>query len=91
MFRLPEITVMEYPEPVTTAEHIHSIASSKTSEVTIAGVPWPLYKVLALVVGLVLAVVVGVVAHSAAPAVLAGAAVGTVIWLVLGSVQRFRG
>ena len=76
---------------MTTAEHIHSIASSKTSEVTIAGVPWPLYKVLALVVGLVVAVVVGVVAMSVAPAVLAGAAAGTMIWLVLGGIQRFHG
>ena len=76
---------------MTTADHIHSIASSKTSEVTIVGVPWPLYKVLALVVGLVVAVVVGIVASSAAPAVLAGAAAGTVIWLVLGGIQRFRG
>jgi hypothetical protein len=75
---------------MTTAEHIRSIASSKTSEVTIAGVPWPLYKVVALIVGLLAALVGGVVTMTAAPAVLAGAAAGTLVWLVLGSIQRFR-
>lgn len=75
---------------MTTAEHIRSIASSKSREVTIAGVPWPLYKVVALVVGLIVALVVGIVSVNAAPAVLAGAA-GTLIWLVLGSVRHYRG
>jgi len=75
---------------MTTAEHIRLIASSKTREVTIAGVPWPLYKLIALVAGLVVAAIVGVVTMNAAPAVLAGAAVGTMVWLVLGSVQHFR-
>jgi hypothetical protein len=81
---------MEYPEPMTTAEHIRSIASSKTTEVTIAGVPWPLYKVIALVVALSVTLVVGVVTVNPAPAVLAGAGVGTLAWLVLGTVQRLR-
>ncbi len=76
---------------MTTAGHIRSIAPAKTSEVRIAGVPWPLYKVIALLVGLAVALVVGAVATNAAPAVLGGAAVGTVVWLVLGSVQHYRG
>jgi len=76
---------------MTTAEHIRSIASSKSREVTIAGVPWPLYKVAALVVGLIVALVVGIVSLNAAPAVLAGAAAGTLIWLVLGGVRHYRG
>jgi hypothetical protein len=76
---------------MTTAEHIRSIASSKSPEVTIAGVPWPLYKVVALVIGLIVALVVGVVSMTAAPAVLAGAGAGTLIWLVLGSVRHYRG
>ena len=76
---------------MTTAEHIRSIASSKSAEVTIAGVPWPLYKVVALVTGLIVALVVGIVGMNAAPAVLAGAAAGTLIWLVLGSVRHYRG
>jgi hypothetical protein len=76
---------------MTTAEHIRSIVDSKSPEVTIAGVPWPLYKVIALVVGLIVALVVGVVSATAAPGVLAGAAAGTVIWLVLGGIRHYRG
>jgi hypothetical protein len=76
---------------MTTAERIRSIASAKSREVTIAGVPWPLYKVVALVSGLIVALVVGIVSMTAAPAVLAGAAAGTLIWLVLGSVRHYRG
>ena len=68
-----------YPEPVTTAEHIRAIASSKAEDVTIAGVPWPRYKVAALVLGVVAAVVVGIVTTAVGPAVLAGAAVGTLV------------
>jgi hypothetical protein len=81
---------MEYPELMTTAEHIRSIASSKTTEVTIFGVPWPLYKVIALVVALLVTLVVGVITLEAAPAVLAGTGVGTLAWLVFGRVQRAR-
>ncbi|HZQ32546.1 MAG TPA: hypothetical protein VFB19_12535 [Mycobacterium sp.] len=76
---------------MTTAEHIRSIASSKTSDVSIAGVPWPRYKVIALVAGLVVAVVVGIVTTNTAPTVLVGAAVGTLVWLGLGAAQHLRG
>jgi hypothetical protein len=76
---------------MTTAEHIRSIASSKSAEVTIAGVPWPLYKVYALAVGLIVALVVGVVGLNVAAAVLAGAGAAALIWLVFGSVQHYRG
>jgi hypothetical protein len=75
---------------MTTAEHIRSIASSNTAEVTIAGVPWPRYKVVALIVGLVVALVVGIATMNPAPAVLAGAGVGTLVWLAFGSIPRFR-
>ncbi len=54
-------------------------------EVSIAGVPWPLYKLLALSVGFLVAVVVGVATLSAAPSVLAGAAAATVVWLGLAA------
>jgi hypothetical protein len=91
LFRLPEILNVQYPETMTTAEHIHSIASSKSAEVTIAGVPWPLYKVVALAIGLIVALVVGVVSLNAAPAVLAGAGAATLVWLVFGSVEHYRG
>ena len=46
-------------------------------QVSIAGVPWPVYKLLALAVA----------TASAAPAVLAAAATGTIVWLGLGAFQ----
>ncbi|HEX9174832.1 hypothetical protein [Mycobacterium sp.] len=73
---------------MTTVEHIRSIASSNT--VTIAGVPWPRYKVLALLVSLLVALVVGVVTMSTGAAVLTGAGAGTLVWLALGSAQNYR-
>jgi hypothetical protein len=53
-------------------------------QVQIAGVPWPLYKLVALVLGLIVFAVVGLVTANAAPAVLFAAATSTVIWLVFG-------
>ncbi|MCW2630766.1 hypothetical protein [Mycobacterium sp.] len=50
-------------------------------EVSVAGVPWPVYKLLAI--GLVVLVIVAVATGSAAPSVLAAAAAGTVVWLAL--------
>jgi hypothetical protein len=50
-------------------------------EVLIAGVPWPVYKLVALVVGVVVLVAVGVVTASAGPAVLTAAAASTAVWL----------
>jgi hypothetical protein len=52
-------------------------------EVIIAGVPWPVYKLLALSIGLLVLVIVAVATSSAAPSVLAAAAAGTVVWLAL--------
>jgi hypothetical protein len=54
-------------------------------EVRIAGVPWPVYKLLALAVGFIVLVIVAVATTSAAPSVLAAAAAGTVVWLGLGT------
>lgn len=51
------------------------------SEVHIAGVPWPAYKLVAVAVGALVFLIVGVVTASAAPAVLGGAAAATVVWL----------
>lgn len=51
------------------------------TEVRIAGVPWPAYKVLALMVGALVFLVVGVMTASAAPAVLSGAAAAAAIWI----------
>ena len=53
-------------------------------EVSIAGVPWPVYKLLALVIGLLVLVIVAVATGSAAPSVLAAAAAGTAVWVALG-------
>jgi hypothetical protein len=55
-----------------------------SARVPIAGVPWPLYKLVALAAGLVALVVVGVVTASAGPAVLTAAAITTVVWLAFG-------
>ncbi|HEX4587223.1 MAG TPA: hypothetical protein VH185_04540 [Mycobacterium sp.] len=52
-------------------------------EVSIAGVAWPVYKLLALVIGVLVLAIVAVATSSAAPSVLAAAAAGTVVWLAL--------
>lgn len=74
---------------MTTANQIHSAAhpaaAGGTSVVLVAGVPWPLYKLLALVIGFVVAGIVAMATASAAPAVLAGAGAGTLAWVILGA------
>lgn len=76
---------------MTTAERFHrATAPSNQHEVLIAGVPWPLYKVVALVAGLLVLAAVGAVASSAAAAVLSGAAVSTAIWVIAGISQHRR-
>ena len=69
---------------VMTAPSLKRVASG--TEVRIAGVPWPVYKLVALGVGL-LVLLVGVVTTSLGPAVVAAAAAGTLAWLVLGMFQ----
>ena len=59
-------------------------------EVLIAGVPWPVYKLAALVVAAVVLIAVGVVTASAGPAVLTAAAAGTASWLGLRVVGSRR-
>lgn len=77
---------------MTTAEQFRSAAQSRTPlaqrELSIAGVPWPAYKVVALLVGALMLAVVGVVSASAATAVLSATAVTTVAWWVLGAGHR---
>lgn len=58
------------------------------SEVPIAGVPWPAYKLLALAVGVLVLLVVGIATATAAAAVLAGAAATTLVWVSLGAKRR---
>lgn len=54
------------------------------TEVRIAGVPWPTYKLVALILGVLALIVIGVVTSSAAAAVLTGTAVTVVSWAGLG-------
>lgn len=72
MFRLSETPLTSYRETVT----VHD-------EVLIAGVPWPMYKLAALLVGVVVLVVVAAITASAAPAVLTAAASATAVGLGL--------
>ncbi|GAS96157.1 uncharacterized protein RMCC_3123 [Mycolicibacterium canariasense] len=58
------------------------------TEVRIAGVPWPTYKVIALIVGALALIVVGVLTASAPTAVLSAAAISTVTWAVFGAATR---
>jgi hypothetical protein len=76
VFRLPENYLASYRQTMTVRD-----------EVSIAGVPWPVYKLLALAIGLIVLVIVAVATGSAAPSVLAAAAAGTVVWLALRPFQ----
>lgn len=68
---------------MTTAEQFRqALAHPAVREVSVAGVPWPAYKLLALALGLSVFLTVAVATGSAAPAVLGGAAAATVTWLV---------
>lgn len=60
------------------------------TEVRIAGVPWPTYKVIALIIGALALIVVGVLTASAPAAVLSAAAISTVTWAVLGTTTSRR-
>ena len=85
MFRLAETLSTSYRYFMTTAEQFRSaIAHPNAQDVLIAGVPWPAYKVVALIVGLAVFGVVAVVTASAAPAVLMAAATSTLVWLGFG-------
>jgi hypothetical protein len=59
-------------------------------EVSIAGVAWPVYKLIALAAGFLVLALVAVVTGSVEPAVVAGAAAGTLTWLGLGLFQQSR-
>ena len=54
------------------------------TQVHIPGVPWPMYKLVALAAAAVVLVLVGLLTMSAGPAVVAASATGTVVWLALG-------
>ncbi|MEC9325546.1 MAG: hypothetical protein VYB90_17075 [Actinomycetota bacterium] len=69
---------------MTTVHHLRDVVTRPASTVSIAGVPWPTFKVVALVLGLLVFTVVVVATASAAPAVLSGAGVAAVVWIVSG-------
>ncbi|MDX1891039.1 hypothetical protein [Mycolicibacterium sp. 050158] len=62
-----------------------------STEVHIAGVPWPTYKLVALAIGALVLVVVGVATASAATAVLSASATAALIWLALGTFASAEG
>ena len=67
---------------MTTAGHFRDAVTPPASSVSIAGVAWPVYKLVALLFGLLVFAVVAVVTTAAGPAVLSGAGVGTLAWLL---------
>ncbi|MHA0287124.1 hypothetical protein ACXYX3_11795 [Mycobacterium sp. C3-094] len=69
---------------MTTAQEFGDAVSRPAGTVSIAGVLWPTYKVVALVVGLIVFAAVAVVTSTAAAAVLSGAGAATVVWLTAG-------
>lgn len=75
---------------MTTVRNFRSTAARAACDVNVAGVPWPAFKVIALLVGLVAFLAVGVLTMSAAPAVLSGAAAATVSWVGFGLVCNGR-
>ncbi|OBI84291.1 hypothetical protein [Mycobacterium sp. E740] len=75
---------------MTTVGTFRSTAARAACEVRVAGVPWPAYKLIALVLAVAVALVVGVATATAASAVLAGAAVGTLTWLVFSAICSTR-
>jgi len=76
---------------MTTAGEFRSGSTSRTirpaSTVLVAGVPWPVYKLISLALGFVVLVLVGIVTMSAGPAVLAAAGAATLAWVILGAIS----
>lgn len=76
---------------MTSVEQFRSAFAHPVSrEVSIAGVPWPAYKVVALVVGLLVLAGVSAATAGMAAGVLSGAAVSTAVWVVLGIAHHRR-
>ncbi len=70
---------------MTSAEQFRSaIAHPASREISIAGVPWPAYKLFALIIGIAIFAVVAATSVEAGSALLMGAAVTTLLWLAFG-------
>lgn len=76
-FRLPELLVASYRVAVTTY-----------TEINVAGVAWPTYKVVALIIGALVLIAVGLVTASLGPAVLTAAGIATLVWVAGGRSLR---
>lgn len=76
---------------MTMAGNFRSTVARAACDVSVAGVPWPAYKVIALIVGFLVFVLAGVATMTAATAVLSGAAAATVSWVAFGIVCSSRG
>lgn len=59
-------------------------------QISVAGVPWPVYKLVALLAGLLTVLVIAAVSASPAAAVLSGAGVATLIWLAAAALGADR-
>ncbi|HZU48230.1 MAG TPA: hypothetical protein VFA16_13410 [Mycobacterium sp.] len=73
---------------MTTPLQLRSLVSPE--EVLVAGVPWPRYKVLALITGFAALLLVGVVTTRATPSVLTATGVALCVGLVLRALQQHR-
>jgi hypothetical protein len=62
----------------------------KSTDVLVAGVPWPRHKLFALIAGIVTLLLVGAATASAAPAVLGGVGVAVAVGLVVKVVTDQR-
>ncbi|MDG4668866.1 hypothetical protein [Mycobacterium sp. 236(2023)] len=76
---------------MTTAEQMRDAVTRPASSISIAGVAWPVYKVVALLMGLLVFVVVAAATTSAAPAVLTATGITVLAWVALGAASRIRG
>ena len=72
---------------MTAAGNFRHTAARAEHEISIAGVPWPAYKLIALGIGALVLLIVGMATMSMAPAVLSAAAAATVVWLGLSTLS----
>ncbi|QNI06811.1 hypothetical protein GAN17_11280 [Mycobacterium kubicae] len=75
---------------MTTSEHVRSLSAASSSDVLIAGVPWPRHKVFAVLAGVVALLIIGAVTASPAPAVLGAAGLAVAVGLVLRVLEKPR-
>lgn len=68
---------------MTTAGNFRPTVARLTCDISVAGVPWPAYKIFALILGALVFVAAGLLTLSVSAAVLSGAGAATVAWLGL--------